>query len=236
MTLLITRPHDDAQPLLEILAGHQIKALIDPMLDIVLSPGLPLDLSGVQALLMTSANGVRAFAGRNGERDLPLFAVGDATAREAEMAGFSSIFVAEGDVQALASLVKNRLSPGGGRLLHVAGTRLAGDLAGDVQAGGFHYRREVLYEAKAAQSLLPETLSALKQGELTGVLLYSPRTAGIFCSCVRKAGCEESLNRITAYCLSPAVAEAARGLVWGYIKVADRPTQAALLECVVNSV
>lgn len=236
MTLLITRPQEDAEPLRKTLEAHHIKALIDPMLEIILQPGPPLNLTGIQALLMTSANGVRAFARRNPERAIPLFAVGDATAKEAVEQRFTAVSIADGDVQALATLVKSRLLPADGPLLHVAGTRVAGDLAGDLQAAGFRYQRAVLYEARTTKHLRPETLAALKTNALSGVLLYSPRTAGIFRACIHDAGREQAIARITAFCLSPAVADALGELVWGAIKVARKPTQADLLELVINSV
>ena len=44
-------------------------------------------LDGVQAILATSANGVRALARRTPRRDLPLFAVGPQTAARGAEAG-----------------------------------------------------------------------------------------------------------------------------------------------------
>ena len=61
MKVLITRSEVDAEPLAALLYARQVETLIDPMISIELIPGTSLDLSGVQALLMTSANGVRAY-------------------------------------------------------------------------------------------------------------------------------------------------------------------------------
>ena len=84
MRVLVTRPKDDAAPLMTELKARGIDAVLAPLLTINFFDGSLLDLSGVQALLMSSANGVRAFAGRSGNRALPLVAVGDATARVAK--------------------------------------------------------------------------------------------------------------------------------------------------------
>ena len=62
MRVLITRPEDDARPLAERLAARGIEALVEPLLIIVPVAGAELDLDGVQALLVTSANGARALA------------------------------------------------------------------------------------------------------------------------------------------------------------------------------
>ncbi|HEX9702689.1 MAG TPA: uroporphyrinogen-III synthase, partial [Rhodospirillales bacterium] len=126
MRLLITRPKDDAQTLADALAALRIDCLIEPVIEVADVDGPPPDLSGVQALLVTSANGARAFARRHGGRALPVLAVGDASAAAARDLGFTSVESARGDVQALAALVRARLAPARGALLHVAASDVAG--------------------------------------------------------------------------------------------------------------
>src|SRR5580698_8674810 len=98
---LITRPRQEAESLAARLAERGIEAVIEPMMMIVDSAGvdaagverggaLP-DLTGVQAVLCTSANGVGALARASAERGVPVFAVGEATARAARGAGFVGV-------------------------------------------------------------------------------------------------------------------------------------------------
>ncbi len=225
MYVLITRPHEDAAPLAEILMRAGIESRVEPMLTIRILDG-GLDLDGVQALLMTSANGVRAFAARTEARDLPVYAVGDATARTASAAGFATVETASGDVEALAALVAERLDPDGGALLHPAGSRVAGDLGGSLAEKGYDYRRAVLYQAEPATALSEQTQAALSAGVIDGVLLYSPRTARAFVELAAPG----SLGGVRAFCLSPAVAEAVAVTTWRSIETAARPEQSALLE------
>lgn len=238
MRLLITRAQEDAAPLAALLASHGIETQTDPLLSIEMTAGPALDLAGVQALLMTSANGVRAFCQRNPERRIAVYAVGDATAREARNQGFSQIESAAGDVQSLAGLVRRSLPADGGSLLHCAGSKTAGDLAGDLSAAGYSYRREVLYRAQASRRLHPDTVASLQAGKLDGVLLYSPRTARIFRNGLQQQpdGLAPSLASVTAYCLSPAVAGEIDDLPWKSVAVARQPTQNALLEIVLGRV
>src|SRR5262245_35391137 len=79
---LVTRPRAEAAELSKVLAARGIAALVEPLLEICYRGETP-DLAGVQGLLCTSANGVRALARLSGERNLPLFAVGEATAARA---------------------------------------------------------------------------------------------------------------------------------------------------------
>lgn len=232
MRLLITRPLEDAKPLADLLNERGIETVLDPLLSIIDADTPDPDLTGIQALLVTSANGARAFARRDETRHIPVCAVGDASAQAARDLGFSAVTSAGGDVETLADLVKNTLDPGKGALLHIAGTRVAGDLSGLLEAAGYSVRRQVLYQATSAKALSPETLEGLDAGSLDGVLLYSPRTATQFTRLVLEAGREDRCRAVIAYCLSQAVADNARDLSWRGVAVAGEPNQQALLEII----
>ncbi len=233
MRVLITRPLEDAGVLARDLAEIGVDALIEPLLAIEYL-GDPPRFAGVQALLMTSANGVRAFVRLSNERALPLFAVGEATARTAGEEGFENVESAAGDVAALAELIMDKCDPAGGELLHIAGTKVAGDLGGRLAAAGFSYRRAVLYAAKKSESLSAEARDALRAGELAGVVFYSPRTARTFAELARAAGLEDALADIDAFCLSAAVADAASSLAWSKLAVARHPDQVAMIDLIGN--
>lgn len=230
-TLLVTRPHADAAPLVERLTEMSIDSIVAPMLEIVPHDGPMLDVDGVQGFLLTSVNGVRALAARTEQRDLPVYAVGDATAGEAAHSGFSNIVSAAGDVDDLAGVIRAHCDPVKGALLHAAGTVSAGDLAGGLADAGFTVRREVLYEARPVPVLPPAAALALENGRLDGVMIYSPRTARHFEALVTKAGLENALTRLTLFALSENV-DTAAVLTWGQRKIAGQPAQEALLQAV----
>ena len=126
MRALVTRPRAEAETLAAALAARGIAAIIEPLLDIRYRDlDAPLDLDGVQAVLCTSANGVRALARLSPERGMPLFAVGDATAARARAEGFLEVHSAGGAVGDLVELIVGCLRPETGRLLHVAGSIVA---------------------------------------------------------------------------------------------------------------
>ena len=227
--LLVTRPEADARALAEALARRGHEAVVEPLMAIVRRDDATIDLAGVQALLFTSANGVRAFAAACDERALRVFAVGRATAAAARAAGFARVAVAGGDVGALAALVADRLDPAAGALVHAAGAAVAGDLAGALAERGFTVRREVLYEARPRTALSAAAAAAIAAGRIDGVLLFSPRTAALFVRLAAAAGGAEGLGRTVAFCLSAAVAAAAVGAPWGAVRIAERPDQASLL-------
>ncbi|MBL8700688.1 MAG: uroporphyrinogen-III synthase [Alphaproteobacteria bacterium] len=235
MRLLVTRPLDDAQELAATLTARGHEALVEPLL--IVSPDLeaPLPLEGVQGLLFTSANGVRAFALRSQRRDLPAYAVGDATAAALREVGFARVETAAGDVAALARLVAASCRPGDGPLLHVAGTVVAGDLAGELGAHGFEIRRAVLYRAEPVVRLSDAAVAAFRGRRLDGVLFFSPRTARAFVELVDAADLRAMLHGITAFALSPAVRDALGQLAFRRVVVAAQPNEPALLAAIDES-
>jgi uroporphyrinogen-III synthase len=229
MRIWITRPAEDAAELSEALRAEGIGVLVEPLLRIVITDGPRLDLNRIQALLATSANGVRAFARRNDQRDLPVLAVGDATARSARDAGFAHVESASGDVVALAQLVRRRLDPARGPLLHIASTDVAGDLGGSLAEAGYTYRREVLYTARASRRLSEALVADIRRGAIDGVLVFSPRTGKTLVRLLQAAGLAALTPRLICFCLSPAFGAVVAPLAWRDVVIARQATQAAII-------
>jgi uroporphyrinogen-III synthase len=226
---LVTRPRAEAVELAAALAARGIAALIEPLLDIHYRDVSSPDLAGVQAIVCTSANGVRALARLTAERRLPLFAVGDASATQARDAGFAGVESAGGDSRELARLIGERLSAAAGKLLHVAGSEVAGDLAGDLRARGFAVERAVLYEARPMTTLSTAASEALTTGSIDYALFFSPRTAAIFAQLVIASGLAAAIRAITAVSISAAANAALDPLAFSTRAVAARPHQGELL-------
>lgn len=237
MRLLVTRPDEDGQALARILEARGYEVLLAPLFTIRFIDQVELSSPArYHALLATSANGVRAITRRCETQwlRLPLFAVGDATAHTAREAGFVQVSHAEGDVESLAELVRASVAPSDGPLLHIAGSVLAGDLKGMLEARGFEVDRVALYETVAASDLAEQAAFAIAQRRLDGALFYSPRTARIFAGLIERAGLQSSLSTITAYCLSPAVADSLGDLPFAGKFTAGTPTQDSLLRLLEN--
>ncbi len=231
MLVLITRPSDDARPLAAAIEARGMESLVAPMLEIAPLPDVAVDLTGVQALAFTSANGVRALAAIEPRRDLPVFAVGDATATAARQAGYTDVRSADGDVNDLARLIAGALQPDKGAVFHPAASDVAGDLKGALDAAGFDFRRAVVYHAEAATALPQEVAAALREGRIVAVVFYSPRSAATFVRLAEAAELSAACGACEAVCLSEAVAEVAGKLPWRALRVAERPNQDALLAC-----
>ena len=226
MRVLITRPEEDAVRIAEILKSRGHEPVIAPLLKTNFHDGPDVALDGVQAILATSANGVRALVRRTARRDVRLFAVGPQTEEEARAHGFTSVRNANGDSKSLAAATKEWASPKKGALLHVKGAEADGTLATLLKADGFEVRTLVLYDV--ADIGLPDTArTQLANNQIDAALFFSARSARIFKDSV--AGLP--LENVIAVCISAATAEALSPLNFKGIRVAAHPNQDSLLAC-----
>jgi uroporphyrinogen-III synthase len=225
MRILVTRPLEDGREIAARLAERGHQALLAPLLTPHFHGGPEPDFTDVQAILATSANGIRALSRRTARRDLAIFAVGPQTAQEARNAGFVAVRSADGDATALAEASMRWASRDQGDLLHVCAEDAPGTLTELLVSNGFRVRRCALYAIEPASSLPAEAKAALQEGALDAVMFFSPRTARIFAALVGSLPTE----RLTALCISPATAQALSPIAFGRIAMAAKPNQDAML-------
>ena len=235
MNLLLTRPLEDSRRFARRLSACGVATEIAPLLAIRRTGWGEVAAGRFQAVLLTSANGARAFAEATEERACPVLAVGDATARAARGAGFADVASASGDVGALAALARASLKPEGGPLLHVAGSVVAGDLGRLLGEAGFTVERLAAYRAEAATALPAVAADGLRAGRFDGAVFFSPRTAATFARLSAGAGLASSTAGLEAFCLSQPVADALAAADWRARRVPPRPESEALARLICDS-
>jgi len=232
MRLLVTRPEPDALKLRAALEERGHQATVEPLLHVSFDNADPIDLEGVQALIATSRNGLRALKSHPAlaeARRLPLFAVGEATAKEARALGFEMVVTGAGTAQELVVHIVSAVDPAAGLLLHLAGDTLAGDLAGSLESHGFRVLQAQVYRMVAANALSEDTLEQLAMGEIDGVIVLSPRTAQVYATLMRKQGLAKIARGLQHFCLSQAVARRLEPLGTLRVQIAERPVLSEVL-------
>lgn len=230
MRLLVTRPEPDAAGLARRLTELGHVALVEPLSEI---RPLPFEMPARRfaAVLLTSRHAAGALAGSDAPaalRRLPVWCVGEGTAEAARAAGFAQAEAAGENAASLAEGVIARGDPSAGPLLYARGRDVTGNLGERLGRAGFTVCEVVVYTAPASRRLSSETRQGLIDRSIDGVILMSPRAAETF---ARLAGLEngpDMVAGVTAYCLSPAVAERLGDLGMRCV-VAARPTLDALL-------
>jgi uroporphyrinogen-III synthase len=232
--LLVTRPEPDGERTAATLRGRGHAVTRCPLSRI--APLVPdLGPGPWRAVLISSANGARALQTHPQRRRviaLPAIAVGDRSAAAARQAGFAEVTAAEGNASDLMALATGRYRGAGPPLLYLAGAERAADLVGALAKVAVAVEMRVIYQAVAAEALPAAAAAALQAGTLDGVLHFSRRSAEILLDLAAKAGLAGPALAPVQFCLSERIAEPLAAAGATAIRIADQPTEEALLRLV----
>jgi uroporphyrinogen-III synthase len=230
--ILVTRPQPGSTQTAAALKERGHEPIIAPLFQIEILSQVDLDAGPWTAILITSTNAMRGIAHlprRDGWRAMPIFAVGDRTAKAARDQGFTHVTSASGNVDDLVNLVAARLSLPA-RLLYLSGEERSGDLAGALRAKNFTVDVVVVYRMIVARTLPEPAALAIRDG-VDGVLHFSRHSAEAFLNAASNAGLLEiALAKPVHYCLSSQVAEPLRAAGAANFRIAARPDEASLIE------
>jgi len=230
MVFLITRPLPQAKKTAAKLEKMGIKTLIEPCIRIEptqLNKRLRVKKSIV---IVTSRNGARAFAGNCDDKSSRIITVGSRAADFLKQEGFAGVLHSARNAKALLDYIKSNFAPGADKFLYIRGRHAAADLKSSLK--GYLVRDLFLYESVAATGFSANLAGLAADGEITGLLLYSARTAEVFMELAEKAGISKFLDKMVIFCLSPSLAEVCRAIPHKEILAAARPNEDSLLELV----
>src|SRR5277367_3424318 len=235
MAILVTRPLPDGETTASALRAKGFDVLLAPMLrfePVTFHDDRDADYG---AVIVTSANALRAIETRlqgSSLLKLPLFAVGEHTAKAARTAGFVQVISANSDAAGLRerilASVKAKALKKTSPLLYLAGADLARDLPAELGERGFTVVTQTTYRMASVPNLPEETRHAFAAGEVEAVLHYSRRSARAFIEAVRAVGVEVSALSLPQYCLSAGIATVLRDAAASRVIVAPSPDEDAL--------
>ena len=210
------------------LAGAGYEPLSAPALRVVATP--PRHLTAVpDALVFTSLNGVRMHRFSPALANLPVFAVGDHSARFARARGYSRVTSAAGNIADLCRAIRLGLSAPAD-ILHVGAVSPAGDLAAML---GSSYRviRLPVYDIEESDPRDLEWIAGRLEA-IGHIIVHSPR-AGFHVARWLDAAMPDWTG--VAHCISPAAAEPFRAIPGISARISSRPDERSLLSALVES-
>jgi uroporphyrinogen-III synthase len=232
MHLIVTRPQTESARTANALRARGHEVLEAPMMRV---ESLAADLAGSWgAVIVTSANAPAAVAdnpARASILNLPVFAVGRRTAEAAREAGFENVVSAGGDVHDLVNFIAERRADAQLPLLYLAGENRAADLVSELAARAVTVEMRSVYRA-VTTPLPPRLVSALRSGEIDGVLHFSRRSAENYLAGARQAGLLEQALGLRHFCLSAQVAAPLIAAGALNVSVSPLPEEATLLSLV----
>jgi uroporphyrinogen-III synthase len=228
--VLVTRPEPGASET----AGRLMELGLSPIkLPLQETQALPVGNDavpgGAATVAVTSANAIRHAPGELIERlrNLPCFAVGEATAAAAQSAGFVDVTETGGDGTTLGGTI--------------AATRPAGPvvyLCGRVRRPAFEQRligsgvkvaAVETYDTARLVHTVREVAEAAGTEPIDAALLYSANAAAALSETLGQPGLENLFEGTIFLCLSPRIAAALTGMAGDRILTAAEPSETALL-------
>lgn len=210
------------------LAAAGYEALSAPALRIVAAPA-PLLTAVPDTLIFTSLNGVRLHRFYPALADVPVFAVGDHSARYARARGYRRVTSAAGNVANLCRAIRLGLGAPAD-ILHVGAVSLAGDLAA-MLGSSYRVRRLPVYDVEESDPRDLEWIAGRLE-EIGHILVHSPR-AGFHVARWLDAAMPNWTG--VAHCISAAAAEPFRALPGISARISDRPDERSLLSVLVEN-
>jgi uroporphyrinogen-III synthase len=210
--LIVLRPEPGASETVERAKSQRLDAVSIPLFSIEPVEWKAPAAGCFDALLLTSANGVRIGGEQLKDlRGLPVHAVGRATADAARDAGFDIASSGEAGVERLLGSLEADL-----RLLHLCGE----------DRTSVHKTRQKISSVPVYKSRAIEPAPEIGDIDGSVVLVHSPRAGK------RLAGLADDQNldrsKVSLVAISAAAADAA-GPGWKIVEVADHPDDDALL-------
>lgn len=232
MRLIVARPLEDALRMAAKLERLGHTPLIHPLAEVHF-PALPrLSLANIQALIVTSRNGLRGLSKNAVSAEalaLPVFCVGEGTASLAEEFGFETIHQGAGTAKELPPLISGKANPSSGSLLYLTGEHIAFDLAPQLRQAGFSTHRLVIYETREISEDAKSALIQRLEAGVEGIILMSPRHAELFLEILKTCKLTHQNRTITCYCNSSAVANLLHNQENLTMAIACHPTEAAIM-------
>lgn len=225
--VLLTRPLEDSRRTAARLAEEGIASEIWPLTRVVPAMTLPPLPATMDGLIVTSGNGLSAFAALTGRRDLPVLAVGARTAEVARRLGFAAVLSAEGDARALADLARRA---GLRHLFYPRGREVSAVLPALLGAGGPRLSEAVVYCTEETGPPPAPVAHALAAGRIGAVTVWSARNAAILARYLSQRPPAAGVPPIVAISSKAAAPLAEAG--FGDIVVAARPDLPAMVEAV----
>jgi uroporphyrinogen-III synthase len=235
MRLLVTRPEPGASIFAEELRELGHEPILQPLLEFHALNFDPAKLRAAQALIITSGNCLRALEEMSPfahVTDVPLYCVGEGTARRAQAAGFKELLATADTAEQLAAKIIASGSKNA-TLVHLTGEHQAFDLAGALSREGFRIEIVRVYNMEACREFGAAVDAMLKAGDVNGVILMSPRTAEIYVSLCHRHGVADCAKSPLYFCLSKNVAAKLASLKPNHVRVSGKPNRTALLELLV---
>ena len=231
MNIILTRPLNDIENLMNELfsLGHKIMHI--PTLKIVNASLDPISIHNYKALIFTSSNAVRNIKIKEKKKNIKCFCVGSITEKIARTSGFTETISASGNVNALKNLIINSKEiKKNDKLAYICGDQITLELDKELITEGFKVKKFVNYFSEKITSINESNIELIRKYPPNVIFVYSLRSAESFNSIVANYSLAPMMTQSVVMCISKKIADFFNKAGWKNNKVFDPGNEIIELE------
>ena len=220
MNIILTRPLNDTENLMQELFNLGHKIIHIPTLKISSAKLEPLKIQNYNALIFTSSNAVKNLKIEGDKKDIKCFCVGSITEKIARMQGYTKTISASGNVNALKNLIINSKEiKENDNLAYICGDQIAYELDEELKKEGFKVRKFINYFSEKITSLNDANIDLIKKYPPNVIFVYSLRSAESFNSIVANYSLAPMMTQSVVMCISKKIVDFFNKAGWKNNKV-----------------
>ena len=208
MNIILTRPLNDTENLMQELfkLGHKIMHI--PTLKITSANLKPLNLKNYNAIIFTSSNAVKNLTLEGKKTNIKCFCVGSITEKIARLNGFTKTISASGNVNALKNLIVNSKElKRNDKLAYICGDQITIELDKELTNEGFRVKKFINYFSEKITSLNEANIDLIKKYPPNVIFVYSLRSAESFNSIVTNYSLAPMMTQSAVMCISKKIVD-----------------------------
>ena len=220
MNIILTRPLNDIENLMNELfsLGHKIMHI--PTLKIVNASLDPISIHNYKALIFTSSNAVRNIKIKEKKKNIKCFCVGSITEKIARTSGFTETISASGNINALKNLIINSKEiKKNDKLAYICGDQITLELDKELITEGFKVKKFVNYFSEKITSINESNIELIRKYPPNVIFVYSLRSAESFNSIVANYSLAPMMTQSVVMCISKKIADFFNKAGWKNNKV-----------------
>lgn len=201
--ILITRPQEQAQELVQALEKADFIAFVEPLF-LVKKIAVRKNLSAeIAAIVLTSSNACETVIDYGFSKNVKIFVVGKKTAQKLQEAGFVNIKVApQNSALSLKNLIVETQEKNAGLILYFHGLIVTLDFKFELEKSGFAVEKILCYETAEMANFSQNLLGFAAQNSFDQVTIFSQNSAEIFFKLAKKHNLLEYFKGSQILCLS----------------------------------
>lgn len=207
-TVLITRPKNQSQEIVQLFENEGYKSFIEPLFSVtkidVRKNFSPTKVSQISAIIITSSNACFSLIDCEFPKNIKIFTVGKMTAQKLAKAGFYNI-ISKNSAEELKNFIVENHQDKSKPILYFHGSVISLDFAQELKKSALKVEKILSYQTHEMENFSSEFLEFVGENSFEQILLFSQNSAKIFLKLAKQHNLLEYFAASQIVCLSEKI-------------------------------